>query len=347
MIEIWFAIASFTIAAYVVLDGWNIGAGALHYLVAKTSDERKLVFQAIGPLWSWHEVWLIAAGGILFVAFPRVLATAFAGFYLALFMVLWCLLLRGISIEFRNHLDDPMWRSGWDFLFAVSSFLLAVLLGAAGGNVIRGVPLDATGKFSMALFTDFGVRGNVGILDWYTIAVSLYALVCLGAHGATYLAYKTDGPVFERSARLSRLLWWCAILLLPAVSGLTWYVRPELFSGMLARPPAWAGLALVALGIMMIATRGPNDFRRLLGSCLLLGGLLGTAAASLFPAMLHSTLDPQFSLTAYNGASAPYGLKAALYWWPAAFLLSLTYIAFVLRYYAGKISSPADTNSPY
>lgn len=347
MIETWFAIACVTIAGYVVLDGWNIGAGALHYMVARTPEERRTVFQAIGPLWSWHEVWLIAAGGILFVAFPGVLATAFAGFYLALFMVLWCLLLRGISIEFRNHLDDSMWRSGWDFLFAVSSLVLAVMLGAAGGNVIRGVPLNDSGKFSMALFTDFGVRGNVGILDWYTVAVAVYALLSLSAHGATYLAYKTEGPVYERSAKLSRLLWWCAVLLLPAISGLTWYVRPELFQGMLSRPAAWAGVMLVAFGIVSIATRDPNDYRRLIGSGLLLGGLLGTAAASLFPTMLYSTLGPQYSMTAYNGASGAYGLKVALYWWPVALILSVAYCAFVIRHYAGKTTSPGDPNSPY
>lgn len=347
MIETWFAIISLTIAAYVVLDGWNIGAGALHFLVARTPDERRTVIQAIGPLWSWHEVWLLAAGGILFVAFPRVLATSFAGFYLALFMVLWCLLLRGIAIEFRNHLEDPMWRSGWDFVFAVSSLLLAILLGAAGGNVMRGVPLGVSGEFSMALFTDFGVHGNVGILDWYTLSVAIYALVCLSAHGATYLAFKTEGAVHDRCSRLGRRLWWCAILLLPVVSGLTWYVRPELFQGMLYHPPAWIGLVLIAYGILSFLGRQATEGRSFLGSCLILTGLLGTAAASLFPAMLHSTLDPQYSITAYNGASGDYGMKSALLWWPAAFILAVIYFVFVLRHYTGKTGRLTDTDSPY
>lgn len=347
MIEIWFAIVCFTIVSYVILDGWNIGSGAVMYFVARTQEERRTVIHAIGPLWSWHEVWLLAAGGTLFAAFPRVLATAFAGFYLALFLVMWCLLIRGISIEFRNHVDDSMWRTGWDFAFSVSSLLLAVLLGAAGGNVIRGLPLGESGKFSMAFFTDFTTRGNVGILDWYTIAVALFALICLSAHGVTYLAFKTEGVVNERSSLLSRRLWWLAILLLPVISGVTWMVRPELFQGMLPRPAAWLGILLIIGGIATLVIGTASETRRFFGGCAVLAGLLGTAAASLFPSILHSTLDPKFSITAYNGASGTYGLSMALIWWPVALLLSVSYFVFVFRHYAGKTRPLNDPHSPY
>src|SRR5271157_5049571 len=184
---------------YVVLDGRNFGAGMLHWLVAKTPDERRQVVAAIGPLWSWHEVWLVGFGGTLMAVFPRLMASAFAGYYLALFLILWCLLLRGIALEVGGHINDRLWQGFWDFVFVVSSFLLAVLFGAAAGNVARGVPLDEHGNFAMAFFTDFGQSllhggGNVGLLDWYTVSVALFAVVMLAAHGATYLVLKTEGP---------------------------------------------------------------------------------------------------------------------------------------------------------
>ena len=192
---------------FVVLDGWDIGAGALHFLVAKNDPERRQVIAAIGPLWSWHEVWLVAAGGTFVLAFPELMAVSFSGFYLALWMVLWSFVLRGISIEVGGHINDSLWRSGWDFVFAASNVLLAILFGTALGNVIRGVPIDGSGMFSMSLFTDFTARGRVGILDWYTLSVAVFATVLLSAHGATYLRLKTVGPVHERSERLARLLW--------------------------------------------------------------------------------------------------------------------------------------------
>ena len=137
MIEIWYAILVFVFTNYVVLDGRNFGAGALHLIVAKSGAERRQVVAAIGPLWSWHEVWLVALGGVLFVAFPRFLATAFSGFYLALFLVLWSLILRGISLEIGGHIDNRLWQGFWDFVFTVSNILLAVLFGTALGNEAR------------------------------------------------------------------------------------------------------------------------------------------------------------------------------------------------------------------
>ena len=162
MVEIWYAILAFTLIVYVTLDGRNFGAVSLHLIVAKSSSERRQLIAAIGPLWSWHEVWLVAFGGVMFVAFPRLLGVAFSGYYLALFLVLWSLILRGISLEVGGHIDDRMWQSFWDFVFPVSNLLLGILFGTALGNVVRGVPLKENGEFHMAFFTDFGVTGNVG-----------------------------------------------------------------------------------------------------------------------------------------------------------------------------------------
>ena len=140
MEAVWFAIVSAMLAVYAVLDGFDFGVGILHRLVARTDEERRTVLAAIGPIWDGNEVWLIAAGGVLFVAFPRVYATAFSGFYLALMIVLWLLILRGVAIEFRSHQDNPLWREFWDTIFSVASALLAVVFGATLGNLVRGVP---------------------------------------------------------------------------------------------------------------------------------------------------------------------------------------------------------------
>src|SRR5467141_3702627 len=139
---IWFWLVAIMIAIYVLLDGFDLGAGAIHLLVAKTDEERRQVLASIGPVWDGNEVWLIAAGGTLYFAFPALYASSFSGFYLPLMMVLWLLILRGISIELRTHVDNRLWKSLWDAVFAGASTLLAVFFGAALGNVIRGVPLD-------------------------------------------------------------------------------------------------------------------------------------------------------------------------------------------------------------
>ena len=169
MFELWFAIAALMFAIYVALDGFDLGAGILSPFVARTDSERRQVLAAIGPYWDGNEVWLLAGGGVLFLAFPRVLSSGISGFYFAIVLLLWCLLGRGIAIEFRSHVTDSLWRSAWDFVFAAASTLLAVFLGAAFGNLMRGVPLDRDGWFALPLFTNFSAREPVGILDWYTI----------------------------------------------------------------------------------------------------------------------------------------------------------------------------------
>jgi cytochrome d ubiquinol oxidase subunit II len=337
MTELWFALLCFMLIVFVVLDGWNFGAGALHLFVARTPAERREVVAAIGPLWSWHEVWLIAAGGTFLLAFPKVMAVSFAGFYLALWLVLWCLILRGIALEVGGHLPDRLWQTWWDVVFTVSSVTLAVLFGAALGNVVRGVPLDASGSFSMPLFTDFGVRGAVGILDWYSISVALFATVVLCAHGATYLRLESHGIVQARSEWIARVLWTFVLVLFPVITFETWIVRPELFAAMMARPSAWPAGAIVIGGVWAVWTglRSADRFRAFAGSCAIIVGLLGGAAAAVFPVILRSTFAAEYSLTAYNGATSAHGFAVALFWWPLALALSITYFFMVMRSYRG------------
>src|SRR5260370_2113957 len=228
MIATWYAVVSFMLIIYIVLDGRNFGAGMLQWFVAKTPEERRQVIAAIGPLWTWHEVWLLGSGGTLIAIFPRLMASAFAGYYRALFLILWCLILRGVSIEVGGHINDRLWQGYWDFNFVLSNLLLAILFGAAAGNVARGVPVDAQGDFSMAFFTDFNVRGNVGLLDWYTVSIALFAVVMLAAHRATYLTLKTEGPVHDPSEAHAK--WLCPPIdpLLVIVSLYSSLLRPAL-----------------------------------------------------------------------------------------------------------------------
>lgn len=349
MIAVWYCVVGFMLTAYVVLDGRNFGAGMLHRAVARTPEERRQVIGAIGPLWSWHEVWLVGFGGTLLAVFPRLMATAFAGYYLALFLILWGLILRGIAIEVGGHIDNRLWQEFWDVVFVFASFLLAILFGAAAGNLARGVPLDAAGNFSMAFFTNFGVRGNVGLLDWYTVSVAIFAAVVLAAHGATYLTMKTEGGVHERSEAWARRLWVASGPLFVAISVETRIVRPDL-PGPAVHNPLWAlGLLVVVISAAMLVsglvTR--RELRAFVGSNGVLFGLLGTGGVTLFPVMLHSTLVPGNSLTAYAVASTPRALFLASIWWPVAFVLANAYFVFISRRYAGKVSVQRDNQGFY
>ncbi|PYU09038.1 MAG: cytochrome d ubiquinol oxidase subunit II, partial [Acidobacteria bacterium] len=205
---LWFCLVALMIAIYVLLDGFDLGAGAIHLFVAKTDEERRQVLASIGPVWDGNEVWLLAAGGTLYFAFPGLYASAFSGFYLPLMIVLWLLILRGTSIEFRNHIHSPVWDPLWDFLFCSSSLLLCVFFGAALGNVVRGVPLDASGYFFEPLWTNFQLGDELGILDWYSILVGMLALAALVVQGALWVTLKTTGTVRDRSLRLASQCSW-------------------------------------------------------------------------------------------------------------------------------------------
>src|SRR6478736_9242259 len=177
MLFIWFWLVAIMITAYVVLDGFDLGAGVLHLIIAKTDQERRTVIRTIGPVWDGNEVWLIAGGGTIFFAFPLLYASGFSGFYLPLMIVLWLLILRGIGIEFRTHVASPVWHGLFDGFFALSSALLAIFYGAALANVLRGVPLQPDGSFFAPLWTNWRVGPQPGILDWYTVIGGLTALV--------------------------------------------------------------------------------------------------------------------------------------------------------------------------
>jgi len=339
MATIWFMIVAVMVAMYVLLDGFNIGAGAVHLLIAKTDTERRTVLRAIGPVWDGNEVWLLAAGGTLYFAFPLLYASSFSGFYLPLIMVLWLLMLRGIGIEFRSHLQDEMWSSAFDVIFALASILLAIFFGAALGNVVRGVPLNADGYFFEPLWTDFLVGTNNGILDWYTVTIGVVALVTLVVHGSLYLANKTEGELNGRSRKIASVLWPVQVLL--TILGLiaTLYIRPGILDNFVKWPIGYL-IPLIVLGsllYLLVAERRRNDRRAFLASCGYIVGMLVGAAFALYPVLLPASTEPNYSLTIYNTAAGAHGMRVGLVWWGIGMVLAAAYFVFIYRMFRGKV----------
>jgi cytochrome d ubiquinol oxidase subunit II len=341
MIEIvWFCLVAIMIAGYVVLDGFDLGAGIIHLFVARTEQERQRVLRSIGPVWDGNEVWLLAGGGTLYFAFPALYAAAFSGFYLALMMVLWMLILRGIAIELRSHIESPLWRPFWDLIFGGSSAILALLYGAALGNVVRGVPLDANGFFFIPLWTNLQPFSDVGIVDWYTLLIGAAAFAALALHGCYWVTLKTDGDLQERSLQFASRLWWAVVALTVIVTIVSFRLQPNILKefseykwGYVFPLLAFAGLA----GMRFWSAR-EADLRAFLSSCLYLIGMLTSAVFGVFPYVLPSNNSPDAGLTVSNTAAAEYGLYVGLTWWIPGMALALLYSIFVYRHFRGKVA---------
>jgi cytochrome d ubiquinol oxidase subunit II len=339
MPTLWFAIVAVMLAIYVVLDGFDLGAGILHRFVAKTNDERRTILQAIGPVWDGNEVWLLASGGTLYFAFPALYASSFSGFYLPLMMVLWLLILRGLSIEFRNHVDSPLWQSFFDTMFAFASILLAVVFGAALGNVVRGVPLGSDGYFFEALWTTFTVVPKAGILDWYTVLLGLVSLSTLAHHGANYLAMKTDGAIQTRSRRIAKLTWFGVTgFSIPAAIA-TFFIRPELGLNFSQMPLGFLLVAVGAFGLLGSLYFGSRskDKAAFVSSSLFITGMLASTAFSTYPVLLRSSIDQHFNITVANAATSDYGLSVGLTWWLFGIVLASGYFVYIFRSFRGKV----------
>lgn len=340
---IWFAIVSAMLTVYVILDGFDFGAGILHRFVASTDEERRTVLAAIGPVWDGNEVWLIAAGGVLFMGFPRVYAAAFSGFYMALMIVLWLLILRGIAIESRSHQENPLWREFWDTTFSLSSALLAIVLGTALGNVVRGVPVDSTGYFAIPLFTDFRPGPHPGVFDWYTILVGAFTLCVLAGHGALFLVWKTVGPVQSRSRVWARKLWLAVLPLWVLVTIATVWIQPSVFTNLFVRPWSLGFVLLMVAGLGGVFgfLKRERELPAFLSSSAFLLGLMAATMTGNYPVWLRSTLDPAHDLTATNAAAENYALLVGLGWWTIGITLAGGYFFYMFRSFRGKVNAGA------
>jgi len=339
METLWFIIIALMLTTYVVLDGFDLGAGVIYLLIAKTPDERRLVLRTIGPVWDGNEVWLIATGGTLYFAFPQLYASAFSGFYLPLMMVLWLLILRGIGIELRAHIENHVWQSFFDFVFCGSSALLAVFFGAALGNVLRGVPLGADGYFFEPLWTNFRISGHPGILDWYTIMAGLIALVTLTVHGALYVAIKTENDLARRARSIAIILWPVQFFLTCISLLATYFVRPHLLHNYGEHPIGILVPIAVVAGLILIIWAAPKSKEKLafMGSTLYITAMLVGAVFALYPEVLPSSTNPALSLTIHNSAAGHHGLVVGIVWWSFALVLTLGYFIFIYRMFRGKV----------
>ncbi|HKR98672.1 MAG TPA: cytochrome d ubiquinol oxidase subunit II [Candidatus Dormibacteraeota bacterium] len=276
-------------------------------------------------MWDGNEVWLIAAGGVLFLGFPVAYAAAFSGFYFGLIIVLWLLVGRGLGIELRHQSDNPLWRTACDTVFWLCSAALAFMFGVALGNVVRGVPLGPDGYFRAPLFS---------LLNWYALLIGLFGLVVLVAHGANFLGWRATAPLGERARRVARRLWWAELLLVAALAYPTYDVRNEMFTNFGDHP--WRlvcpALALAALVAQLVFQRTGRFGRAFLASSLFIVGMLATMAAGLYPNILPAHDDRPFGLTIHNAASGHHALAVGLRWWSLGIVLALSYFFIAYRY---------------
>lgn len=344
METLWFCLIAFTLTMYVILDGFDLGAGMLHLGVAKTGDERSTVIRAVGPVWDGNEVWLVTAAATLFAVFPALYATAFSGFYLQLMMVLWLFVGRALGIEFRHQIDHPLWKQVWDVIFTLSSGTLALFFGIALGNVARGVPIGADGTFFAPLWTDFSPYRGTGLLDGYTLLAGVTAMAALAHHGALWLAMKTEGALRDRSRHAARLAGWATVAATVLVTLWTRSIQPHMALRFSEHP--WGFLfPLVAAGGLAAAIvfrRKGRDGAAFLGSTAYLAGMMMSVAFSLYPYVLPSTVHPDRGLTLQAAASDPKSLKIALAWWLPGMALVSGYVFYVYRKFAGKVASTGD-----
>ncbi|MEW6636503.1 MAG: cytochrome d ubiquinol oxidase subunit II [Actinomycetota bacterium] len=340
METIWFIAVAFMITMYVLLDGFDLGAGAIHLVAAKNDRERRTIIRAIGPVWDGNEVWLIAAGGTLFFAFPLLYASSFSGFYLPLIIVLWLLMIRGLSIELRGHIESPLWASFWDFAFFFGSSLLIIFFGAALGNVVRGVPLNEDGYFFQPLWTDFSpFSEEPGILDWYTVLIGLLAFTTLIAHGANWIAVKTEGVLNTRSHRISRTFALATVVLTAVATPATFWVSPWMLQGFLDRPYGFVlpVVAIAGLVGMIAFSFAERDRPAFLSSSAYILGMLTSTVFAVYPNVLPA-VNPENSLTIQNAAASDYGQAVGLVWWSIGMVLAAIYFVIIYRLFRGKVN---------
>jgi len=325
---LWFVLVGILLAGYAILDGFDLGVGALH-LFTKTDEERRIGLNAIGPVWDGNEVWLVTGGGALFAAFPEVYATAFSGFYLAFMLLLVALIFRAVAIEFRSKQPMKWWRQMWDIGFSMGSLLSALLIGVAMGNIAWGVPLDADHEFAGSF---------LGLLRPYPLLMGVTTVALFMMHGSIYLVMKTEGAMHEKvRVWVNRCIIFFIICYVTVTMASLLYV-PHLVDVIRARP---AFFALAVLNMLAIANIPRSihlrrDFIAFLSSCASIVMLLALFGLGMYPNMIFS-IPPENSLTIYNGASSQKTL--AIMGWIALIgvPLVLTYTACIYWVFRGKV----------
>ena len=328
---IWWLLVGVLLTVFVVLDGFDLGVG-FWQLFTRNEREKQALVRSVGPLWDGNEVWLLTGAGALFAAFPPVYATVFSGLYLAMMLLLFALILRAVSLEFRNKLESAAWKGVWDKGFSVGSLLAALLLGIALGNILRGLPLDASGNYT---------GGFLDLLNGYALLVGALGVAMLLTHGALYIALRTEGDLHHRALGWARRSWVGTLGLALAAAVSTWIFEPQLLRN---HHELWLLWCLPLLALLLLALIGWQVDRKRVGwafatSSATLAAHLATAGASLFPNLVPA-LDPSGpSLTLANSSSSPTTLLSMLGLALLGMPLVIAYTLWTYRTFSGKIST--------
>jgi cytochrome d ubiquinol oxidase subunit II len=347
----WAVILVLMLTIFVILDGFDFGVGSIHLLFSKDEKEREKMLQAIGPFWDGNEVWLLAAGGVLFFAFPTLYASSFSGFYLPLIIVLWLLMFRGIGMELRGLIDNEMWRSIWDKAFGISSILLALFFGAALGNVVRGVNLggvQADGSSIYEAHTFFAplwtskfspASVDVGVLDWFTVLMGLISVVVLITHGATWLRFKLSGEINLKMRRLIPFSLSLQVILSMVSVFVLFIFKENPFNNYFENPLLFVFPIFAVTSVFMIYIYNfkNKEFKLFASSSIFIFSSFMTTAMGMWPVLLPSTNKINPSLTIASMATEKYGLNVGLFWWIIGIILVIIYFTVVHRVFKGKL----------
>ncbi len=326
----WFFLWGLLWAIFFMTDGFDFGVGTLYPFLGKTDRDKRIMINSLGPLWDGNETWLITAGGVTFAAFPIVYAVMFSSLYSALMLILFALIIRGVSFEFRGQIDSPAWRKIWDICIFVGSVLPAILFGVALANIFQGIPIDGNGVYKGTLLT---------LLNPYGILGGLLFLFLFLQHGAVWLCIKTEGDLQERAVRTAKQIW--PVLLIIAVVFLvsTWFA-----TGLYQNYFEYPGLFLIIL-ITVAALLGTRVylamqawFKAWFSSALTIVGATFFGIAGLYPTMFPSSIDPAFSLTAFNASSSPLTLKIMLVVVIVFIPIVIAYQIWAYNLFKGKIT---------
>ncbi len=326
---LWFILLGVLLAGYAILDGFDLGVGILH-LAARKDEERRVLMNAIGPVWDGNEVWLLAFGGSLFAAFPHAYATVFSGFYSAFVLLLIALIARGVAMEFRGKRDTPGWRSLWDRVFFGGSAVATFLFGVATGNALCGLPIGADKEFQ---------GGLSDLLRPFPLLVGALVIATFTTHGALYLLLKTDGDLQQRVRGWFRRAYGAFVLLYLLTTGAALFAVPPALHNFHTYPALWAVVALnvLAIAVILLAVRRGRLGWAFLSSCATITALTGLLGAALFPKLVHSSLNPSWSLDIYNAASSEKTLRIMTAIAGIGMPFVLLYTVVIYRVFRGKV----------
>ena len=328
----WFILIGILFTGYAILDGFDLGAGIIT-LFTREDNDRRIIINSVGPFWDGNEVWLLTGGGALFAAFPPVYATVFSGFYIAFMLLLFALIFRAVSLEFRNKVETIGWRRFWDYAFGIGSLVPALLYGVAFGNILAGIPVDENGMFAASFPSSF-----IGLLNPFALLTGVLTTVLFVMHGALFLVLKTDGDHQKRLQNVASKTWFAVLIFYVVASFYAIFQLPVLFTGHFTNALCW--IVLLVLLISIIAAFQSNQkrmhLRAFLFSGLMIACMMALSGISLFPRLVPSRINLDYSLTIYNASSSQLTLTTMFIIAIIGMPIVIGYTAYVYWLFRGK-----------